>query len=34
MNDVVAPADAGRKPLTAANYKSAYKPVWCPGCGD
>jgi 2-oxoglutarate ferredoxin oxidoreductase subunit beta len=34
MNDVVAPADTGRKPLTAANYKSAYKPVWCPGCGD
>lgn len=34
MNDVVAPAEAGKKPLSAANYKSAYKPVWCPGCGD
>ncbi len=34
MNDVVAPTDTGKKPLTAANYKSAYKPVWCPGCGD
>jgi len=21
-------------PLTAANYKSSYKPIWCPGCGD
>ena len=20
--------------LTAASYKSAYKPIWCPGCGD
>ena len=20
--------------LTAANFKSAYKPIWCPGCGD
>ena len=28
MNDV-APAA-----LTAANYKSDYKPIWCPGCGD
>lgn len=34
MNDVVAPVEAGKKPLTAASYKSAYKPVWCPGCGD
>ncbi len=34
MNDVVTPAEAGKKPLSAANYKSAYKPVWCPGCGD
>ncbi len=34
MNDVVAPVDSGRKPLTAASFKSAYKPVWCPGCGD
>ncbi len=21
-------------PLTAKDYKSAYKPIWCPGCGD
>ncbi len=21
-------------PLTAAQYKSGYKPIWCPGCGD
>ncbi len=28
MNDV-APAA-----LTAASYKSDYKPIWCPGCGD
>ncbi|MDP6344168.1 MAG: 2-oxoacid:ferredoxin oxidoreductase subunit beta [Alphaproteobacteria bacterium] len=21
-------------PLTARDYKSDYKPVWCPGCGD
>ncbi|HEX8012060.1 MAG TPA: 2-oxoacid:ferredoxin oxidoreductase subunit beta [Casimicrobiaceae bacterium] len=29
MNDAVAAA-----PLTAQSYKSAYKPIWCPGCGD
>ena len=29
MNEVATPA-----PLTAASYKSATKPVWCPGCGD
>jgi len=29
MNDVAAPAV-----LTAASYKSGYKPIWCPGCGD
>jgi 2-oxoglutarate/2-oxoacid ferredoxin oxidoreductase subunit beta len=29
MNDVVAPV-----PLTAAQFKSGYKPIWCPGCGD
>ena len=28
MNEI-APA-----PLTAAAYKSSYKPIWCPGCGD
>ena len=22
------------EPLTAKDYKSDYKPVWCPGCGD
>ncbi len=21
-------------PLTHASYKSGYKPIWCPGCGD
>ncbi len=30
MNTAVAPAAA----RTPADYKSAYKPVWCPGCGD
>ncbi len=29
MNDVVAP-----ELLSAASYKSATKPIWCPGCGD
>ena len=29
MNDLATPAV-----LTAANYKSPYKPIWCPGCGD
>ncbi|HWC45293.1 MAG TPA: 2-oxoacid:ferredoxin oxidoreductase subunit beta, partial [Casimicrobiaceae bacterium] len=29
MNDV-----ATRAPRTAQTYKSAYKPIWCPGCGD
>ena len=29
MNDMV-PLAA----LTAAQYKSGYKPIWCPGCGD
>ena len=29
MNDRVPPAV-----LTAAQYKSGYKPIWCPGCGD
>ena len=29
MNDVVTPAA-----LTASAYKSDYKPIWCPGCGD
>ncbi len=35
MNDIIideaAPATTG---LTAASFKSAYKPIWCPGCGD
>jgi len=30
MNDVASPA----VPLTHAAYKSATKPIWCPGCGD
>lgn len=25
---------AQQKPLTFKDYKSDYKPVWCPGCGD
>jgi 2-oxoglutarate ferredoxin oxidoreductase subunit beta len=29
MNDMATSAQ-----LTAANFKSAVKPVWCPGCGD
>jgi 2-oxoglutarate/2-oxoacid ferredoxin oxidoreductase subunit beta len=29
MNDMVSPAV-----LTAAQFKSGYKPIWCPGCGD
>ncbi|MHB1201344.1 MAG: 2-oxoacid:ferredoxin oxidoreductase subunit beta [Polaromonas sp.] len=35
MNDVVqeetVPVATG---LNAASFKSAYKPIWCPGCGD
>jgi 2-oxoglutarate/2-oxoacid ferredoxin oxidoreductase subunit beta len=30
MNDMVVPPPV----LTAAQYKSGYKPIWCPGCGD
>jgi len=30
MNDMVLPPPV----LTAAQYKSGYKPIWCPGCGD
>lgn len=29
MNDVATCA-----PRTAQTYKSSYKPIWCPGCGD
>jgi 2-oxoglutarate ferredoxin oxidoreductase subunit beta len=29
MNDVATAA-----PRTAQTYKSTYKPIWCPGCGD
>jgi 2-oxoglutarate ferredoxin oxidoreductase subunit beta len=29
MNDVCAPVA-----FTATDYKSDYKPIWCPGCGD
>ena len=25
---------AASSPLTAQAFKSAYKPIWCPGCGD
>jgi 2-oxoglutarate ferredoxin oxidoreductase subunit beta len=39
VNDTVtedAPAECASAPnaLSAANFKSAYKPIWCPGCGD
>ncbi len=37
MNDTVAPAAApapAAVPLTMSSYKSDYKPIWCPGCGD
>ena len=30
MSDVA----TARAPLTAQSYKSSYKPIWCPGCGD
>jgi 2-oxoglutarate ferredoxin oxidoreductase subunit beta len=29
MNDMTEPIK-----LTAADFKSDYKPIWCPGCGD
>ena len=29
MNDMTQPV-----PLTAGNFKSGTKPIWCPGCGD
>jgi 2-oxoglutarate ferredoxin oxidoreductase subunit beta len=29
MNDIATAA-----PRTAQTYKSTYKPIWCPGCGD
>lgn len=29
-----AEAAAPCAPLTAQDYKSDYKPIWCPGCGD
>ncbi len=32
MNDMVVPEPV--QVLTAAQYKSSYKPIWCPGCGD
>src|SRR3990167_6524248 len=39
MNDIVneeISTARGSAPtaLTAASFKSAYKPIWCPGCGD
>jgi 2-oxoglutarate ferredoxin oxidoreductase subunit beta len=30
MNDMTTPVAV----RTAAEYKSSYKPIWCPGCGD
>ena len=32
MNDMVVPEPV--QVLTAAQFKSGYKPIWCPGCGD
>jgi 2-oxoglutarate ferredoxin oxidoreductase subunit beta len=32
MNNMVVPEPV--QVLTAAQYKSGYKPIWCPGCGD
>jgi 2-oxoglutarate ferredoxin oxidoreductase subunit beta len=32
MNDMAMVQPAA--PLTAASFKSAIKPIWCPGCGD
>jgi 2-oxoglutarate ferredoxin oxidoreductase subunit beta len=34
MNTTVNEAAAPVAVLTAANFKSSYKPIWCPGCGD
>lgn len=34
MNTTVNEAEAPVAVLTAANFKSSYKPIWCPGCGD
>ncbi len=35
MTEALASAPASEAPaLTAAAYKSDYKPIWCPGCGD
>ncbi len=28
------PSNVESVPLTAGDYKSDYKPIWCPGCGD
>ncbi len=33
MNDA-APCTSARTAAHGATYKSAYKPIWCPGCGD
>lgn len=34
MNTTVNEAAVPVAVLTAANFKSSYKPIWCPGCGD
>lgn len=34
MNTSVNEAAVPVAVLTAANFKSSYKPIWCPGCGD
>ena len=34
MNDMCHPPGLRSEPTTPADFKSAYKPIWCPGCGD
>jgi 2-oxoglutarate ferredoxin oxidoreductase subunit beta len=34
MNDMCHPPGLVPEPYTAQHYKSGYKPIWCPGCGD
>lgn len=34
MNDMCHPPGLGAQAYAAQQYKSATKPIWCPGCGD
>jgi len=34
MNDMCTPPGLAPAELGASAYKSSYKPIWCPGCGD